>query len=53
MENQNTKILNERGEKKISNKTRDWLTDWMETETNKVDGSTKEKKKISLKQKIL
>lgn len=25
MENQNTKILNERGEKKMSNKTRDWL----------------------------
>lgn len=35
MENQNAKILNERGEKKMSNKTRDWLTDWMETETNK------------------
>ncbi|MFR7963581.1 MAG: hypothetical protein ACLU5H_06400 [Alphaproteobacteria bacterium] len=48
MENQNTKILNERGEKKISNKTRDWLTDWMETETNKVDGSTKEKKKENI-----
>ena len=48
MENQNTKILNERGEKKMSNKTRDWLTDWMETETNKVDGSTKEKKKENI-----
>lgn len=48
MENQNTIILNERGEKKISNKTRDWLTDWMETETNKVDGSTKEKKKENI-----
>ena len=34
MENLNTKILN-KGEKKMSNKTRDWLTDWMETETNK------------------
>lgn len=38
----------------MSNKTRDWLTCWIETETNKVDGSAKEKrKKISLKQKIL
>lgn len=32
----------------MSNKTRDWLTDWMETETNKVDGSTKEKKKENI-----
>lgn len=48
MENQNTKILNERGEKKMSNKTRDWLTDWVETETNKVDGSAKEKKKENI-----
>ena len=45
MENQNTKILNERGEKKMSNKTRDWLTDWIETETNKIDVSAKEEKK--------
>lgn len=44
MENQNTKILNERGEKKMSNKTRDWLTCWIETETNKVDVSAKEQK---------
>lgn len=48
MENQNTKILNERGEKKMSNKTRDWLTDWMETETNKVDDLAKEKKKENI-----
>ena len=48
MENQNTKILNERGEKKMSNKTRDWLTCWIETETNKVDGSAKEKKKENI-----
>jgi hypothetical protein len=47
MKNQNTKILNERGEKKMSNKTRDWLTCWIETETNKVDGSAKEKENIS------
>ena len=48
MENQNTKILNERGEKKMSNKTWDWLTDWIETETNKVDSSAKEKKKENI-----
>lgn len=48
MGNQNTKILNERGEKKMSNKTRDWLTDWMETETNKVDDLAKEKKKENI-----
>lgn len=48
MKNQNTKILNERGEKKMSNKTRDWLTDWMETETNKVDDLAKEKKKENI-----
>lgn len=48
MENKNTKILNERGEKKMSNKTRDWLTDWMETETNKVDDLAKEKKKENI-----
>ena len=47
MENQNTKNLNERGEKKMSNKTRDWLTCWIETETNEVDGSAKEKENIS------
>ena len=48
MENQNTKILKERGEKKMSNKTWDWLTDWIETETNKVDSSAKEKKKENI-----
>lgn len=48
MKNQNTKVLNERGEKKMSNKTRDWLTCWIETETNKVDGSAKEKKKENI-----
>lgn len=32
----------------MSNKTRDWLTDWIETETNKVDGSAKEKKKENI-----
>lgn len=32
MENLNTKILN-KGEKKMSNKTRDWLTDWIASET--------------------
>ena len=48
MKNQNTKILNERGEKKMSNKTRDWLTDWMETETNKVDDLAKEKRKENI-----
>ena len=34
MENQNTKILNERGEKKMSNKTRDWLFLLMKSEKN-------------------
>lgn len=29
-------------------KTRDWLTCWIETETNKVDGSAKEKKKENI-----
>lgn len=32
----------------MSNKTRDWLTDWMETETNKVNGSAKVKKKENI-----
>lgn len=32
----------------MSNKTRDWLTCWIETETNKVDGSAKEKKKENI-----
>lgn len=42
-------------EKKMSNKTRDQFNLLVETETNKVDGSAKERKrkKISLKQKIL
>lgn len=48
MKNSNIKILNEGEEKKMSNKTRDWLTDWIETETNKVDGSAKEKKKENI-----
>lgn len=48
MENSNIKILNEGEEKKMSNKTRDWLTDWIETETNKVDGSAREKKKENI-----
>lgn len=34
MENQNTKILNERGEKKMSNKTQVWVNDWIASETN-------------------
>ena len=44
MENLNTKILN-KGEKKMSNKTQVWVNDWIETETNKIDVSTKEEKK--------
>lgn len=52
MKNSNIKILNEGEEKKMSNKTRDWLTDWIETETetetNKVDGSAREKKKENI-----
>lgn len=44
MENLNTKILN-KGEKKMSNKTQVWVNDWIETETNKIDVSAKEKKK--------
>jgi hypothetical protein len=32
----------------MSNKTRGWLTGWIETETNKVDGSAKEKKKENI-----
>ena len=48
MKNSNIKILNEGEEKKMSNKTRDWLTCWIETETNKVDGSAKEKKKENI-----
>ena len=44
MENLNTKILN-KGEKKMSNKTKEWVIDWIETETNKIDVSAKEEKK--------
>ena len=44
MENLNTKILN-KGENRMSNKTRVWVNDWIETETNKIDVSAKEEKK--------
>lgn len=47
MENLDTKILN-KGEKKMPNKTQEWLNDWIETETNKIDVSANEEKKESI-----